>query len=120
MDDIPAALPSLARAAKVQRRAASVGFDWPATPPVIAKLQEEVDELEMAEDASAREHEVGDLLFTIVNLCRHLDVDPEMALRQAVDRFGARFRWMEQAADLSGLALEELDRLWERAKDSAP
>ncbi|MGH9167822.1 MAG: nucleoside triphosphate pyrophosphohydrolase, partial [Acidimicrobiia bacterium] len=117
MDDVPAGLPALARAAKLQRRASSVGFDWPKAGPVLDKLAEEVGELrEALDDPLAAESELGDVLFSVVNLSRHLHVDPEMALRRAVDRFADRFRAMERAGTLDGLTLEELDARWEAAK----
>jgi tetrapyrrole methylase family protein/MazG family protein len=122
MDDIPASLPALARADKMQRRAASTGFDWREVAPVIDKLREEVAELEAdLGDPIRRTHELGDVLFTVVNLARHLDIDPEMALRQSADSFSARFRAVEHLAaagttPLPELSLDELDRLWQRVK----
>lgn len=117
MDDVPASLPALARAAKVQRRAASVGFDWKAPEPVLDKVVGEAGELRsVLEQPAAAAAELGDLLFSVVNLSRHLHVDPEMALRQAVDRFAERFRLMEAEGDLEGLGVAELERRWERAK----
>jgi tetrapyrrole methylase family protein/MazG family protein len=117
MDDVPAGLPALARAAKLQRRASSVGFDWPKAGPVLDKLAEEVEELrEALDDPREAESELGDVLFAVVNLSRHLHVDPEMALRRAVDRFADRFRAMERSGPLDGLTLEELDARWEAAK----
>jgi tetrapyrrole methylase family protein/MazG family protein len=115
MDDIPAGLPGMERAAKVQRRAASVGFDWDGARPVVDKVEEELRELEaVLDDRAAAEDELGDLLFSIVNLARHLDLDPEVAVRRAVDRFEERFRWMEE----QGLESRPLDDLWEAAKES--
>ncbi len=125
MDDIPASLPGLARADKMQRRAASVGFDWSEVGQVIAKLREEVDELEAdIADPARRHHELGDVLFTVVNLARHLDVDPEVALRASADGFARRFRRIEAMADATGTPLGEhsapaLDELWEAAKREA-
>jgi tetrapyrrole methylase family protein/MazG family protein len=120
MDDVPTALPGLARAEKLQRRAASVGFDWTEIPPVIAKLREEVAELATAiGDPAAAAAELGDVLFAAVNLSRHLEVDAELALRATTARFEARFRWMEAQLGERKLAdtpLVELDELWERAK----
>ncbi len=117
LDGIPGSLPSLARAADVQRRAASVGFDWPDAGQVLDKLQEEVDELsrEMI-DQGRTEAELGDVLFSIVNLARHLDLDPELALHRSTGRFERRFRRMEENGPLAGLTLEQLDSLWEAAK----
>ena len=119
MDGIPTSLPVLQRAAEVQRRAKRIGFDWDAVDAVMAKLGEEVSELAaVLGDPTSATHEMGDVLFSIVNVARHLDVDPEIAARSAVQRFEERFRAMESMADLDGLSLGELDALWERAKDS--
>ncbi|MCB1742801.1 MAG: nucleoside triphosphate pyrophosphohydrolase, partial [Gammaproteobacteria bacterium] len=128
MDDIPRGLAPLLRAGKLQKRAAGQGFDWSAVPPVLDKLQEEIDELERAraiessaERRAAIRHELGDVLFTCVNLARKLEVDPEIALVEANMRFERRYRAMERAALAAGNALAELDdaereRLWEQAK----
>lgn len=117
MDDVSEGLPALARAAKMQRRAASVGFDWPEADPVLEKVAEELGELrEAVSGRGSVDDELGDLLFSLVNLSRHLHVDPEMALRGATERFAARFRAMEAAGDLSGLSLKELDARWDQAK----
>jgi len=117
MDDVPVAMPALARAAKLQRRASSVGFDWAEPAEVVPVLREELDELAAAlGDTDAVAHELGDVLFTIVNLARHLHIDPEMSLRQAIDRFALRFRHMESVGDLNGRTAGELDELWEQAK----
>ena len=117
MDDVPVAMPALARAAKVQRRASSVGFDWEEPADVLPVLRQELDELARAlGDTEAVEHELGDVLFSVVNLARHLHLDPEMALRQSVDRFSDRFRSMEATGELQGRTLDELNELWEAAK----
>jgi tetrapyrrole methylase family protein / MazG family protein len=122
LDGIPTAMPALSRAEKLQQRAATVGFDWDEAAPVLAKLGEEVDELAaVVGDPARRGDELGDVLFSVVNLARHLSVDPELAFRRANDRFEARFRAMEELAasvgdDLADLSLEQLDALWERAK----
>ena len=122
MDDIPTALPGIARADKIQRRVASVGFDWPSDEPVFAKVEEELGELrEVRTDRDRATGELGDLLFAAVNLARHLDVDPEIALARANDTFVERFRVVEQLAvdenvRLRDCDLAELDRLWEIAK----
>ena len=123
LDDISLALPALSRAQKIQRRAAHVGFDWPDTAGVKAKLAEELAELDEAVEAGRREDieaEVGDLLFTCVNLARHLEVDAEAALRGATRRFARRFAHMEAAAGsgegLAGLDAEARERLWRAAK----
>ena len=128
---VPRALPALTRAAKLGRRAARVGFDWPDAAGARAKIAEELGELDAAlsttgavapggaRDAAAEE--LGDLLFAAVNLSRHLDVDAEAALRGANAKFEQRFRRMEQRAQERGLALERLsaeewDELWREAK----
>jgi len=122
MDDIPVALPGIARADKIQRRVAAVGFDWPDAGPVFAKVDEELDELrEVANDRDRATAEFGDLLFAAVNLSRHLDIDPEIALSRANDTFIERFRVVEELAEGEGrrlrdMDLAELDRLWEASK----
>jgi tetrapyrrole methylase family protein/MazG family protein len=117
MDGIPGALPALSRAHALQARAARVGFDWPDLEGVVAKVREEIEELVADLERPARAaDELGDLLFSAVNLSRRLDVDAEQALRSATARFERRFRTMEQSGSLSGLTLEELDRRWEAAK----
>ncbi len=119
LGEVARGVPALTRAGEMQRRAASVGFDWDAAEPVGAKLGEEVAELrEVLDRPTEAEWELGDLLFSLVNLARHLGLDPEVALRKATDRFEQRFRHMESLADLDGLTLEQLDELWERAKDA--
>ena len=124
LDDVPAALPALERARKLQRRAGSLGFDWQEAAPVLARLREEIAELEAAmagADAQAMQDEFGDVLFSCVNLARHLDIDSESALRAANRKFEQRFRAMEtlaQARSLSlpALTLSELDALWDEVK----
>jgi len=117
MDGIPPSLPGTARAAKVQKAAAKVGFDWVSAKDVIPKVREELDELEaVLTDPRRREEELGDLLFSLVNLARHLDLDPEIAVRRATARFEDRFRAMEELGPLDGLTLTELDELWNRVK----
>lgn len=112
------ALPALLRAAKIQKRAARTGFDWPDLDGVTAKIQEELQEVAEATSQDAREDEVGDLLFTVVNLARHLNVDPEAALRRATGKFDGRFRAMEQASGdaFAALSLEEKEALWQVVK----
>lgn len=122
--DIPQALPALSRAAKLQKRAAQSGFDWPAPEPVLDKVLEELEEVRDAmrqQDPQAIAEELGDLLFAGVNLSRHLGVDPEAALRAASHKFERRFQFIEQAVRQSGRQLEqctlgELDALWDQAK----
>ncbi|HCA46348.1 MAG TPA: nucleoside triphosphate pyrophosphohydrolase [Armatimonadetes bacterium] len=119
VDGIPEILPALQRAYKLQKRASRVGFDWPEVSGPRAKVDEELREVDEA-TGDALEHEVGDLLFAVVNLARFLDVEPEWALRRANERFARRFRSVEEQAGgsdgLSRMDLEEMDVLWERAK----
>ena len=125
MDGVSRGLPGSTRAIKLQRRAATVGFDWSNSSEVLAKLIEEAEELNQAKAESANPgrimDEVGDLLFTCINLARHHQVDPETALRQANARFERRFRRMEELAtscdtNLASLDAAQLDGLWEQAK----
>ena len=125
LDGVTAALPALTRALKLQKRAARVGFDWTDAAPVLDKFEEEIAELghELSSGADARrlEDEIGDLLFTCVNLARKLDLDPERALRQGSAKFERRFRRIEALLAAEGrgcedAALDELEALWERAK----
>ena len=110
-------MPALSRAAKIQRRAAQVGFDWSEVPPVVDKVTEELEELRASlSDRESAEAELGDLLFATVNLARHLALDPETALRRAIARFGDRFRMMEAEGPLEGLTADQLEERWERAK----
>jgi uncharacterized protein YabN with tetrapyrrole methylase and pyrophosphatase domain len=119
------ALPALVRAEKLQRRAARVGFDWDNAADVLEKVAEELREcaetLPHGAEPDARVHEVGDLLFSCVNLARHLGVDGEQALRAANHRFERRFRAVEEGLQAQGRApgaelREEMERLWEAAK----
>jgi tetrapyrrole methylase family protein/MazG family protein len=111
-EDIPASLPALARAAKVKRRAAGTGFDWRTLEGAVAKVREELEELEreLGEDSPPDrvEEELGDLLFAGAALGRRIDVDPETALRKATRRFGDRFERMREHAARDGVALEDL------------
>lgn len=124
LDGVPAGLPALTRALKLGRRAARVGFDWPALAGAREKIDEEVGELDEAlqrGDAAAIEHEIGDLLTATANLARHAGVDPEQALRSANRRFEDRFREVEAAVAGDGrilgeLTLDELERYWQEAK----
>jgi tetrapyrrole methylase family protein/MazG family protein len=107
-DDIPATLPALARAAKVQRRAAGFGFDWRTREAAAAKVHEELGELETAPPERVEE-ELGDLLLAVASLGRQLNVDPETALRRATTRFGERFDRMKAQAEAEGVSLDVLD-----------
>jgi MazG family protein len=130
LDDVPVGLPALTRATKLGKRAASVGFDWPDRAGVRAKVDEELAEIDAAV-ASGRSDEIaaeiGDLLFTIANFCRHLELDPETCLRAANAKFTRRFRAVERELERTGGTFEshdaaELDALWRQAKahDAAP
>ncbi len=110
------ALPALERSVKLQRRAARTGFDWPDTQGPRAKIAEELAELSAARTEAERTDELGDLLFAVVNLARHLNVDPEAALRQANNKFERRFRTIEQTPAFETLALSAKEALWQRAK----
>ncbi len=124
LDDVPVGLPALTRAAKLGKRAATVGFDWPDVAGVRAKVAEELAEVDAARaDGSAEDvaAEIGDLLFSIANWCRHLELDPESCLRAANARFARRFRAMEQnvrssGRDWSSFTAAELEQLWQEAK----
>jgi nucleoside triphosphate diphosphatase len=111
-------LPALTRAAKIQARAARVGFDWPDAAGPRAKMDEELAEFDAAADEAERAAELGDLLFAAVNLARHHGIDPETALRGATERFEARFRHVERIADkpLKDMDLDDLEALWQQAK----
>ncbi|MGA9582913.1 MAG: nucleoside triphosphate pyrophosphohydrolase [Allosphingosinicella sp.] len=112
------ALPALKRAEKLQRRAARIGFDWPDVAGPRAKIDEELGELDDAATDKERSAELGDLLFSVVNFARHLDIDPETALREASARFEQRFRKVEEIAakPLKDMDIEALEELWQRAK----
>jgi ATP diphosphatase len=114
------ALPALKRAEKLQRRASRVGFDWPDATGPRAKIDEELAEIEAAATFEERTAELGDLLFSVVNYARHLDIDPEAALRDATSRFEKRFRKVEEIADrpLKQMNIDALEELWQRAKKS--
>ena len=116
LDGVPTALPALLRAYRYQGKAASVGFDWPDVSGPLSKIVEEANELAAATSDEERDHELGDLLFSVVNLARHLRTDPELALRHAADRFADRFRAVEAMGPVDGLTLEELDARWDQAK----
>ena len=110
------ALPALERAAKLQRRAARTGFDWPDASGPRAKIDEELAELEQESDHQRMLEEMGDLLFAVVNFSRHLNIEPEAALREANRKFEKRFRAIEQEPGFSDLTLDEKEKLWRQAK----
>jgi nucleoside triphosphate diphosphatase len=110
------AFPALERAAKLQRRAARVGFDWPDVSGPRAKIDEELAELDAEIDHDRKLDELGDLLFAVVNLARHLNVEPEAALREANRKFERRFRAIEQEPGFEAMSLDEKEALWTKAK----
>ena len=110
------ALPALERAAKLQRRAARTGFEWPDISGPRAKVDEELAELEAETEPARQAEELGDLLFAVVNFARFLNIDAEEALRQANRKFEARFRAIEQAPGFRAMSLEDKEALWTRAK----
>ena len=122
LDGVALGLPALLRALKLQKRAARVGFDWPSTFEVFEKLDEELaevrSEIESNGNAERLTDEIGDLLFVLVNLARHLKVDPEGALRHANAKFERRFKAVEAAFghDLAGVTLDEMETAWQAAK----
>jgi len=122
LDGIPRSLPALIAAQRTQEKAASVGFDWPDLNPILAKLEEEREELYealSAEDNAMITDEIGDMLFTIVNLARKLDIDAEAALKGTIRKFRHRFAYIEkhyQTGNIHEASLEELDSHWESAK----
>lgn len=123
LDGVPAALPALTRASRIQEKAASVGFDWAKAEDVAAKIREEAEEFAAvaADQPDHAQAELGDVLFSLVNWARKSGMDPEAALREATARFEGRFRHMERSADgpLLGRELAELDQLWEDAKQAS-
>jgi ATP diphosphatase len=110
------ALPALERAAKLQRRAARTGFDWPDKAGPRAKIDEELVELDAESDHQRMLEELGDLLFAVVNLARHLNIEPEAALREANRKFEHRFRVIERTPGFADLSLDEKEELWVAAK----
>ena len=119
--DVPLNLPALSRAAKLQKRAASVGFDWDDVYGPIAKVREELMEVEAeldSGDEAALEEELGDLLFAVVNIARYQKIDPEQALRRANQKFEQRFHFIEtnSSEPLASTSIDEMNRLWDEAK----
>jgi tetrapyrrole methylase family protein/MazG family protein len=122
LEGIPAALPALSQAQAYQERAARFGFDWPEIQGVLDKIAEEIREVKEAGNSKELPGEVGDLLFALVNLARWKDVDAESALRGTNTKFKKRFAFVESGAQeqgrsLSGLSLDEMELLWQKAKD---
>ncbi len=126
LEDVPLNLPALTRASKLQKRASSAGFDWPSIDGVVLKIEEELAEVREAlqsGDVHAVQEELGDLLFGVVNACRHAKVDAETALRGTNHKFEQRFAYIEMQLKHQGLTLEEadlelMDRLWDEAKSA--
>lgn len=124
LDGVPASLPALMRAAKLSKKAARTGFDWPNVYAIIDKLKEEIQELEEAIESGSQElvqDEIGDLLFTVVNIARFQGIDPEESLRRMLDRFIERFSKIEEHAretgrNISDMTLAEMDEVWDAAK----
>lgn len=124
LDDVPLAFPALTRARKIQKRAATVGFDWPDSEGVVSKIQEEMEELKEAVASGDDQHiqeELGDVFFSLVNLSRHLRTDPETSLRQANEKFEKRFRRVEEKIyakdqDMHDMSLQELEQIWQKVK----
>ncbi len=126
LDDVPVHFPGLLEALKLTKKVAKVGFDWPVPEPILDKAEEEIAELRSAISANDQtniEEEIGDLLFVIVNLARHFDIEPETALKRTNRKFRERFKFVEHGLAKSGLALEDcelsqMDDLWNEAKAS--
>ncbi len=126
LDDVPINLPALTRGLKLQQRAAKVGFDWDHAAPILDKIEEEIGELRAEVSAGENEKargEYGDLLFALVNLGRHLKIDPEDALKSANNKFRRRFRHIEEGLARAGGSLEaatlsEMETLWNEAKEN--
>jgi tetrapyrrole methylase family protein/MazG family protein len=121
LDGVPLALPALLLAQTIGRKAAKVGFDWPDVAGTLDKVREEIDEIAAAVSEEERREEVGDLLFALTSVCRHLGVDAEQSLRAATRKFETRFRHVETLArarglDLSALDIDALEALWQEAK----
>lgn len=126
LSDIPTVLPALQRAEKLQKRASTVGFDWPEASQVLDKIEEEIAELReaMAENNQANiQDELGDLMFAMTNLARHVNVKSEMAVRSTNTKFTNRFQYIEKVLQEKGIALEdasldEMEALWQKAKQA--
>ena len=124
LDDVPIALPAMQRSAKLQKRAANVGFDWPDITPVLANMAEELEEVQQAFASGDKDHtleELGDLMFACVNMARHLKQDPEQVMRAANAKFERRFRFLETqlleaGEQLENVSLERMDAGWDEAK----
>jgi len=123
LSGVPSSLPALLRAYRVGQKAANAGFDWPDLLGPAEKVEEEWAEVQDAiarDDRQAAEHEIGDLLFAIVNMARKLEIEPELALRGTIERFGTRFRHIERnlGKPFGEASLDEMDALWDQAKEA--
>lgn len=126
MKHVARSLPALIRSEKVQKKAAKVGFDWEDAAPALEKVIEECDEVKQVYKTQNREkivEEVGDLIFSTVNVARLLDIDPEVALNYTIDKFISRFSYIEQKSlemgkKITDMTLEEMDKLWEMSKNT--
>jgi len=121
LDEVSSGLPPLERAWKLQKKAAKAGFDWPNVEGVIAKVKEEINEILQAGDADDIEEELGDLLFSVVNLCRYLKVEPSAALHRTNGKFIGRFKYVEKKMKETGQEMRQenlgiMDRYWNDAK----
>ena len=121
LDSVPKNIPSLAYSHAIQNRAARTGFDWKDFAGILDKVMEELGELRQAETQQQKVHEFGDLVFVLTNVARWLNIDPELSLRQANDRFYRRFKYMEEVCvtkniQLGSLSFDEQNQLWEEAK----
>ena len=122
LDGVPKAMPALLRARRIQEKAAGVGFDWKEKKQVLNKIDEEIAELKEAIiNNKGIDEELGDVLFTVVNLSRHLELDPESSLKSSINKFSKRFKKIEKELDqkdidMKNLTLEELDNIWEKNK----
>lgn len=122
LEGIPAIMPALMRAVKMQEKAAQVGFDWPNVDGAIDKLKEEIDEVKEAVNREQLQEEIGDMLFAMVNIARMFNIEPEEALQGSNEKFARRFNYIEEQVKSSGkefseYSLAELDMIWDRAKD---
>ena len=118
LDGVPKSLPALLQSRRIQEKAADVGFDWEKNSQVIAKVDEEIAELKDAIKINKGiNEEFGDVLFSLVNLSRHLDIDPESSLKKSTIKFISRFKEIEKKVDIEKLSLEELDKIWNENKE---
>lgn len=119
LDGVPKYLPALSKAQKIQKKASKVGFDWENIDQIIEKLYEEIDELKVEiskKDRKNIEEELGDVLFSVVNIARFLDVDATEALEKTIKKFDRRFRYVEEKCDVKKAKLDELENFWNEAK----